>query len=122
MFVMGDEYGHTKGGNNNTYCHDAPLNWFDWAQAEADADGLMRFCSRLIHLRHATPAMRLRVHPSPAQIAWHGSHPHQPDWTEGSRYVAFTLTDAGCAVGRLRHPPPFPPGIVNPAAPLSALR
>jgi pullulanase/glycogen debranching enzyme len=22
MFYMGDEYGHTKGGNNNTYCHD----------------------------------------------------------------------------------------------------
>lgn len=22
MIHMGDEYGHTKGGNNNTYCHD----------------------------------------------------------------------------------------------------
>lgn len=22
MIYMGDEYGHTKGGNNNTYCHD----------------------------------------------------------------------------------------------------
>ena len=30
MLVQGDEVGHTKGGNNNTYCHDAPLNWLDW--------------------------------------------------------------------------------------------
>lgn len=95
MFTMGDEYGHTKGGNNNTYCHDAPLNWFDWAQAEADPDGLMRFCSKLIHLRHSTPALRLRTHPSGAQIDWHGTQPKQPDWSEGSRFVAYTLTDQG---------------------------
>lgn len=27
MITMGDEYGHSKAGNNNTYCHDSPLNW-----------------------------------------------------------------------------------------------
>lgn len=95
MFVMGDEYGHSKGGNNNTYCHDAPINWFDWAQAEADEDGLMRFCSKLIHLRHATPSLRLRAHPSGQQISWHGSHPGQPDWSETSRFVSFVVTDQG---------------------------
>jgi isoamylase len=31
---MGDEYGHTKGGNNNTYCHDNDLNYVDWAVAK----------------------------------------------------------------------------------------
>ena len=25
MLHMGDEYGHTKGGNNNTYCHDSEV-------------------------------------------------------------------------------------------------
>lgn len=32
MIHMGDEYGHTKGGNNNTYCHDnyvIPLRFAD---------------------------------------------------------------------------------------------
>jgi pullulanase/glycogen debranching enzyme len=27
MITMGDEYGHTKGGNNNTYCHDNPVSF-----------------------------------------------------------------------------------------------
>ena len=32
MIHMGDEYGHSKCGNNNTYCHDSPLNWLNWLQ------------------------------------------------------------------------------------------
>ncbi|MBU1220344.1 glycogen debranching protein GlgX [Myxococcota bacterium] len=30
MIYSGDEYGHTKLGNNNTYCQDNPVTWFDW--------------------------------------------------------------------------------------------
>src|SRR5262249_23103142 len=30
MILMGDEYGHTKQGNNNTWSHDSRLNWFQW--------------------------------------------------------------------------------------------
>merc|ERR1712078_840908 len=33
MITMGDEYGHSKNGNNNTYCHDSDINWFDWDTA-----------------------------------------------------------------------------------------
>jgi len=31
MVLMGDEYGHTRKGNNNTYGHDNELNNFDWS-------------------------------------------------------------------------------------------
>ena len=51
MLLMGDEYGHTKGGNNNTYCHDSPLNYLNWAQADHDSVGLTRFTRCLIKLR-----------------------------------------------------------------------
>ena len=34
MLVMGDEYGHTRHGNNNTYCQDNALNWFLWDEHE----------------------------------------------------------------------------------------
>ncbi|MBN2724767.1 MAG: glycogen debranching protein GlgX [Deltaproteobacteria bacterium] len=30
MISSGDEIGHTKSGNNNSYCQDNPVNWFDW--------------------------------------------------------------------------------------------
>ena len=32
MMLMGDEYGHTRHGNNNSYGHDNHLNWFLWKQ------------------------------------------------------------------------------------------
>lgn len=95
MLHMGDEYGHSKGGNNNTYAHDASMNYFMWDQANKDQDGLMRFCSALVHFRHATPSLRLRAHPTGQQMIWHGHQPNQPDWSEGSRFVAFTLADTG---------------------------
>ena len=30
MLLMGDEAGHTRRGNNNPWCQDNELNWFDW--------------------------------------------------------------------------------------------
>ena len=41
----------SKGGNNNTYCHDSPLNYLDWQKATADDDGLLRFTRHMIGLR-----------------------------------------------------------------------
>lgn len=48
---MGDEYGHSKSGNNNTYCHDSALNWVDWQQVARDEEGFARFTRGLIAFR-----------------------------------------------------------------------
>ena len=40
-----------QGGNNNTYCHDSPLNWFNWDQAAADTKGFARYFQCLVHFR-----------------------------------------------------------------------
>ena len=42
-----------QGGNNNTYCHDDELNWFNWEQAKEDGTGFARFFRCLINLRCA---------------------------------------------------------------------
>ena len=52
MVLMGDEYGHSKGGNNNTYCHDSRLNWFDWDAAQAPNNGFARFFQHLVNFRY----------------------------------------------------------------------
>jgi hypothetical protein len=51
MLQMGDEYGHTKNGNNNTYCHDSELNWVNWDEVAADESGFARFTRGLIAFR-----------------------------------------------------------------------
>jgi isoamylase len=91
MLLCGDEYGHSKGGNNNTYCHDSDLNYFDWSAAAQDKDGLLRFTRHLIALRRARRELRRTTYVTDDDVEWHGIVPGEPDWSESSRLVAFTL-------------------------------
>jgi glycogen operon protein len=98
MILMGDEVARTQFGNNNTYCQDNALNWFDWTQVEKNADQL-RFFQKIIAFRHAHPVLRNRWHFSNrdymgsgyADISWHGTQAWHADWSETSRVIAFML-------------------------------
>jgi len=57
MLVGGDEIGRTQQGNNNAYCQDNEISWFDWQSAD---HGLFEFTRRVIRLRNAHPAFRRR--------------------------------------------------------------
>lgn len=48
MILMGDEVRRTQKGNNNTYCQNNKLNWFDWDLVEKNSD-ILRFVKGLIH-------------------------------------------------------------------------
>jgi glycogen debranching enzyme GlgX/4-alpha-glucanotransferase len=55
MLAMGSEAGQSQGGNNNAYCQDNPMSWFDWDGAD---DALSEFVAGLIRLRKSCPALR----------------------------------------------------------------
>lgn len=93
MLTMGDEYGHSKHGNNNTYCHDSSLNWLNWAQAQEDASGLLRYVRGMIHIRKTHPELQRTQYVNDRDIQWHGLKPNEPDWSDTSRLVAFSLED-----------------------------
>jgi len=57
MLLGGDEFGRTQGGNNNAYCQDNEISWFDWSKVDHD---LLAFCSKLIGFRKAHPVFRRR--------------------------------------------------------------
>lgn len=59
MIVAGDEVGRTQGGNNNAYCQDNEISWFNWDFAEKNA-GLRRFVEELIRFRSSEPTVRRR--------------------------------------------------------------
>lgn len=95
MILMGDEVRRTQLGNNNAYCQDNEISWFDWKLVDKHAD-LHRFVSLLIarrRLRDLEPA-RKRVSLSTllreANKAWHGVGLDQPDWGERSQSVALS--------------------------------
>ncbi|MEU9890732.1 isoamylase [Sphaerisporangium sp. NPDC051017] len=90
MILAGDEVGRTQQGNNNAYCHDSPLTWFDWDLVERNADQL-RFVQKAIRFRQAHPV--LRRGPASA-VSWHGVRQWTADWSEGCRVLAG-MFDAG---------------------------
>jgi isoamylase len=59
MLLGGDEFGRTQGGNNNAWCQDSEISWFDWELAERNAD-LRDFTQKLIALRRAHAVFRRR--------------------------------------------------------------
>jgi isoamylase len=58
MLLGGDEFGRTQEGNNNAYCQDNEINWFDWEDIGKDGQLLIEFTRRLIALRKAHPVLR----------------------------------------------------------------
>ena len=92
MLTMGDEYAHTKNGNNNTWCQDNTLNWFRWDQLKLK-DPFYRFYRSLIHFRKKHPILKRQTFLMHKDVDWHGIEPFKPDWNSDMRLVAFTLKD-----------------------------
>ena len=59
MITGGDEMGRTQGGNNNAYCQDNEISWFDWDLDEPRRD-LLEFTRRVATLRREHPIFRRR--------------------------------------------------------------
>jgi len=57
MLLGGDEFGRTQGGNNNAYCQDDEISWYDWSAFD---EALAAFTRRLLELRAAHPVFRRR--------------------------------------------------------------
>jgi glycogen operon protein len=55
MLLGGDEFGRTQGGNNNAWCQDNEISWFDWESADGE---LIEFVRRVIALRREHPVFR----------------------------------------------------------------
>ncbi|HEU5163051.1 MAG TPA: glycogen debranching protein GlgX [Thermoanaerobaculia bacterium] len=57
MLLGGDELGRTQRGNNNAYCQDNEISWYDWENVDQD---LFEFTQRLIEIRTDHPVFRRR--------------------------------------------------------------
>ena len=98
MFVMGDEVRRTQGGNNNAWCQDNPIGWFDWTQTQTES-GMLRFWSELIAFRKTHPAVHRARFFSGAvnergmkDISWHGTTLNEPGWNDPhARALAWTV-------------------------------
>lgn len=105
MLLSGDEFRRTQRGNNNAWCQDNEVSWLDWTRLEQHRP-IHRFTRELIRFRSNHPSLHrarfLLGEDAEAgldpmgytRVAWHGIHPREPDWSDSSQLVAFTLTAA----------------------------
>ena len=106
MLLMGDEVRRTQQGNNNAYCQDSEISWFDWSLLERHAD-IHRFVKALNAFRQRRDVVREEAALSlnellrRARIEWHGVALDRPDWGDHSHSLAFTLQSL-----RARYSPP----------------
>lgn len=114
MISGGDELARTQGGNNNAYCQDNEISWYDWRLAPWQQD-VLDFTRRLVHLRRDNAAFKRRHffaddaaederdviwwHPSGRELTpedWHHAEQHclamivSTDGTDSE--VTFTVT------------------------------
>ena len=75
MLLGGDEIGRTQSGNNNAYCQDNEISWYDWDSADTE---LLAFVQRLIQLRRDQPVLR-RQHFFEGQVG-RGQHRKDVVW------------------------------------------
>lgn len=111
MLLSGDECRRTQRGNNNAYCQDNSLTWFDWKLVEKNAD-LVRFCKALIEFRRTQPAVRRAeflngepVRPGELpDVQWFSPEGDKMDWTADEPsltcFFAAPAAEAGQPTGR----------------------
>lgn len=87
MMLMGDEYGHTKLGNNNSYSHDNALNYFQWEKLKNKKE-LFNFFKYCILLRKKISIFKTKSFATKSEIEW-----LQPNWNPHSRFVAALIKD-----------------------------
>ncbi len=102
MLLGGDEIGRTQRGNNNAYCQDNAISWFDWTDVDTE---LLEFTKRLIRFRARHPVFRRRqwfsgrkLDGSPLpDIGWYkpdGGPMAKQDWSATTGSLAAFLNGA----------------------------
>lgn len=105
MLVGGDEIGRTQKGNNNAYCQDNEVSWFDWTLRDENV-ALLGFARSLMEFRRRHPVFRRRkwfqgraVFGEAGDIGWFnadGAEMTPEQWQDGlAKSICVFLNGAG---------------------------
>lgn len=96
MLLGGDEFRRGQQGNNNAYCQDNDISWFDWGNCGLNS-ALVSFTRKAIELRKNHPVFRRTeffkgsMAGKQPDIQWYAADGSNPDWSKISRFLAFRL-------------------------------
>lgn len=81
MLLGGDEFRRTQQGNNNAYCQDNAVTWFDWTCLETNQE-IHRFTRSVIAFRRAHPVLSKEKFYAVPDITWLGPRGDEPNWLD----------------------------------------
>jgi isoamylase len=96
LLLGGDELGRTQRGNNNAYCQDNDITWFDWSTVDHE---LLAFTKDLVALRRRHPVFRTRrflAGPAATDLRWFtpsGTEMIDQNWTDPEARAVAVLLD-----------------------------
>jgi isoamylase len=96
LLLGGDELGRTQGGNNNAYCQDNEISWFDWAAADHE---LHDYVQRVLALRAGHPVFRRRRYltgAATAELGWYcssGTQVTDEQWADPTMHAVAVYLD-----------------------------
>ena len=100
MILAGDEVLRSQQGNNNGYCQNNDLSWFDWGLLDKNQE-MFDFTKGMIKLRKRHPNLVQRQYlqgeinnlSGLPDVSWHGRQLNNPQWDDNSSQVlAYTLS------------------------------
>jgi glycogen operon protein len=100
LILGGDEFRRTQKGNNNAYCQDNEIGWFDWTLAEKNRD-ILDFFRKAIAFTRRFPILQRRKFfrgvdldaNGMADISWFGTDNRRPDWDDPELRTLCCLLD-----------------------------
>ena len=116
MLLGGDEFRRTQQGDNNAFCQDNEISWFDWRLLEKNQE-IHRFVRGMIALRRTHPLLRKEVFYTDKDIVWFDPAGNTPQWSDpeakavgclilgGDQPVLFLMFNAGTRPVRFILPP-----------------
>ncbi|MBF0317087.1 MAG: glycogen debranching protein GlgX [Nitrospirae bacterium] len=96
MLLAGDEIARTQNGNNNAYCQDNEIGWFNWELTKENAE-IFRFFKLMIRFRKQHPLLRPDsfLDEDTTSVSWHGVKVGKPDLSNDSRTIAMLMCGEG---------------------------
>jgi len=94
MLLGGDEFRRTQQGNNNAYCQDNEISWYDWSLLEHHQE-IHRFTRGMIVLRRAHPILSRGIFYTDADVRFFNPSGEPPDWLDSQEKRLGMLIQAG---------------------------
>ncbi|MGH7905945.1 MAG: glycogen debranching protein GlgX [Candidatus Binataceae bacterium] len=92
VILGGDEFGRTQRGNNNPYCQDNEISWYDWRLLEPNRE-LYEFTRRMIAFRRCHPVLSAAQFYSASELSWFSPSGDYPNWDANEPTL-------GCVIGQ----------------------